>query len=409
MINTDAGNGEHVTVPERAGRQFVYPVPSWVAANDRYWPAAPHSGSADLAAPLYTPVFPARAGEVVRSEYASGSWTVQIEHEDVGGHRYVTNYGHLVGKPLVGAGDHVTLDDPIGYLGQTGNANFSGPHIHFAIWQETPCGRRTPVKIPRLAFGDWVRGDEYVFGDYEGLEPISSVPPRAFDVEVSGPCAHVYESTERRAGEAISGLPDGTALRVTGSDRGQYRVDVDGRAGWIPHSATRPVGSDVFGVRITAPTLGIVHREPASDSEQIGVVRPGLLVGYARAGGWLKVLWPCDAETNRITDPNSPDTGSDLGGCPGRDPGDPPYFKYGWVSPATAEVVDEMTVRTRVLDLPVFDDCDAEAPGRVGTIRGLRQPVVVEGTRDGWYRITHDGRPAWIKGWFTAGPQSMPA
>lgn len=410
-----ADHGDHIEVPAVEGRQFLYPTPSWVAANDHYYPDSPHIGSADLAAPVYTPIYPARAGTVVHSGYSSGSYGVRIEHEDVGDHTYVTGYGHFVDEPLVDVGDEVDLDTPIGYLGQTGNANWSGPHIHFTIWQQVG-DERNPVKIPELDFGDWVDSDDYIFGDYKGLDPITEVPERPFTVESTDDELRMYENTTRNAAEMITQIPEGEVLTVTDTHEGQYLVDYEGETGWVAHSGTRPVGTEVFGVEITASNMGIVRDGPGSDSRQIGVVDSGLLLGYDRDGGWRKVLWPCNGRTNRADD--SGDNGTALGGCPGRADDAAPYFKYGWVGPAIATEVADQTIRTRVMDLEVYRNtgsggqdrpdcpCNPGSPSRIGTIDGIRVEFVAEAGRNGWYQITYGGETAWVKGWYTAGPQS---
>ena len=411
-----ADHGLHIEVPAADGRQFVYPLPSWVASTDHYYPDSPHTGSADLAAPIHTPVYPARAGTVVYSGYSGGSYGVRIQHENVGDHTYVTGYGHLVEKPLVTVGDEIGLDTVIGYLGQTGNANMSGPHIHFTISQQVD-GKRTPVKIPDLDFGDWVDSDDYIFGDYEGLDPITDIPERPFTVESIDNELRMYENTTRKSAEMITKVPAGEALPVRDTHEGQYLVEYDGETGWVAHSGTRPEGTEVFGVEITASVQANVRFEPSQNSRRIGVVVPGLLLGYERHGSWLKVMWPCSGTTNRA-DADTGDASRALGGCPGRADDAAPFFKYGWLGPAIATETEDMTVRTRVLDMEVYRNtssggqnrpdcpCNPGSPSRIGTIDGMRVQVVAESSRNGWYQITYNGQTAWVKGWHTAGPQS---
>ncbi|MDA5193546.1 peptidoglycan DD-metalloendopeptidase family protein [Govanella unica] len=52
---------------------------------------------------------------------------VEVDH----GNGFVTRYGHMR-KILVTAGEKLTLNSPIGYVGSTGRS--TGPHLHYEIW-----------------------------------------------------------------------------------------------------------------------------------------------------------------------------------------------------------------------------------------------------------------------------------
>lgn len=85
-----------------------------------------HDGT-DIGAPCQTPVHAAAAGTVVgRSADAAYGKRVLIEH----GNGIVSAYNHL-SQQQVAVGQHVTPDDTVGLVGQTGLA--TGCHLHFMV------------------------------------------------------------------------------------------------------------------------------------------------------------------------------------------------------------------------------------------------------------------------------------
>lgn len=424
VVFAGTANADHTEPDESDGQQFVWPVSSWVAANDDYVCCKHHSGSADLAVDLFVPVYPARPGVVEYSGYANGSHGVRIRHETVDGETYYTGYGHLVTDALVEEGQQVDLDTPLGYLGRTGNANMSGPHIHFTISVGESYGDAEPMKIPDLEIGSWVESGDYIFGDYDwehtGLTPIENVPARTFDVRVSEPDGlRVYETTSRPADEIMGELSVGDEVTVLETQDGQYRIDFEGEPGWIPRSGTLPVESTVFGVRVTADNAANIRRGPTESSDVIGRIAGSeyrYLTGYGKDGGWSRVMWPCNVRTNQITDNDADDEGKSLGGCPSRDDSEKAtYFKYGWIGPAVHDRTEVFTARTRIEGLNVYGntvvdgenrpDCPCNSDSKIGEVGKIRSLVTVEDTRNGWYRIDHDGQIGWIRGWYTAGRQ----
>lgn len=432
FLPSGTADADHIDPGDEEGRQFVWPTSAWIAANDEYYNGNHHpGGSADLAAPLYSPIHPARDGEVIHSGFRNGSWSVQIAHPADDGDTYMTHYGHLPEEPMVDVGDEVDLSTQIGYVGRTGNANFSGPHIHFGIRLMGSDGDET-FKIPGLEIGDWAETGDYIRGDYPGLSPMSSAGEagtraqaatgeqsaaehyRPFDVVVTDEWTNVYETVERQSDDVVARLGQGHEIGVLATERGQYQVEVDGELGWIAHSSTAPSASEVFDVRIHVDNAANVRSGPGEDHDRIGSIPGGInLAGYERDGDWMRVMWPCDAETNRSDDPDDDDR--DLGGCPGRDSDAAAHFKYGWVGPGAAEETHMFDTRTRQADIDAFanvevdgenqPDCPCNSDTRVGQIEQMTQKLTVHETRNGWYRVQLDNDPVWIRGWLTAARQ----
>lgn len=86
-------------------------------------------GGSDIFAPEGTPVVAMRGGTVISARYDNtGGNTVFVQGDD--GNQYY--YAHLRDGPLVGPG-RVETGQPLGFVGQTGNARGTGAHLHIGI------------------------------------------------------------------------------------------------------------------------------------------------------------------------------------------------------------------------------------------------------------------------------------
>ncbi|HEY9783937.1 MAG TPA: M23 family metallopeptidase [Candidatus Obscuribacterales bacterium] len=94
----------------------------------------------DIMAPRRTPVLAVEDGRVARMNFNSlGGLTVyQVDPSE----KFVYYYAHLDSYvPGMKAGDYVTKGQLIGYVGTTGNAPESCPHLHFSINRLAENGR----------------------------------------------------------------------------------------------------------------------------------------------------------------------------------------------------------------------------------------------------------------------------
>jgi len=81
-----------------------------------------------------------------------GGWYVWIQDAEGGLHYYA----HLLRKPLVRPGQRVSEGQLIGYVGRTGNATTTCPHLHYAI--TSPRGSKVnpyPLLEPLYNEGAW--------------------------------------------------------------------------------------------------------------------------------------------------------------------------------------------------------------------------------------------------------------
>ena len=86
----------------------------------------------DIMAPHGTPVVAADAGRILRlSTSALGGITIYATDPE---ERFVYYYAHLQGyREGLAAGTQVARGDTLGYVGSTGNASPSAPHLHFQV------------------------------------------------------------------------------------------------------------------------------------------------------------------------------------------------------------------------------------------------------------------------------------
>jgi len=90
-----------------------------------------HEGQ-DIFAPRGTPIYSATSGVIFNiGENNLGGQTVSVI--GAGGRLYY--YAHLDGyAPQIQEGDYVTTQTVLGFVGSTGNARGSPPHLHFAVY-----------------------------------------------------------------------------------------------------------------------------------------------------------------------------------------------------------------------------------------------------------------------------------
>jgi murein DD-endopeptidase MepM/ murein hydrolase activator NlpD len=101
-----------------------------------------HEGQ-DIFAPRGTPVYSATEGYVVRiGENRLGGRTVSV----IGAGGRIYYYAHLDSYAAdLSVGDKVNTETKIGYVGTTGNAQGTPPHLHFGVY--TSSGAINPLPL----------------------------------------------------------------------------------------------------------------------------------------------------------------------------------------------------------------------------------------------------------------------
>lgn len=117
--------------------QFTWPLPGYYTITSPYgsrWGTI-HKGM-DISGSNVRgkPIVAAADGVVLNAGWNSGGygyWVV-INHGVHNGVQYSTLYGHMIGNPVVSAGQTVKAGQHIGNVGTTGYS--FGNHLHFEIW-----------------------------------------------------------------------------------------------------------------------------------------------------------------------------------------------------------------------------------------------------------------------------------
>lgn len=114
----------------------------------------------DIMAPRNTPVRAATAGTIAALNASPAGGTSIWQYDESGAYCYF--YAHLARyAPGLRAGQPVARGDVLGFVGTTGNAPKSAPHLHFAVFRLETKGRwwsGEPVNPYPLLRGDPLDG-----------------------------------------------------------------------------------------------------------------------------------------------------------------------------------------------------------------------------------------------------------
>lgn len=222
----------------RAGRYDVelrveptlaFPVPAvGPAAVQSFWGAARDGGARshegiDIFAPRGTPVVAVVSGTVrSTSPNRLGGNVVWLAD----GTRPQTLYYAHLDRVIAVAGQRVEVGDTLGFVGNTGNAMSTRPHLHFGIYRGG-VGAVDPWPFVRPARGEpaAVRADTTVLGARAELGSAAAVRTAPEDDAV------VVRRAAARA-----------PVRIVGAAGRWHRVQLaDGTAGYVPSAVTRRV------------------------------------------------------------------------------------------------------------------------------------------------------------------------
>jgi len=225
----------------------------------------------DIFARRGTPVLAAGAGIAYASDNRLGGKVVWVRDPLRGRSLY---YAHLDSQ-TVGAAERVEAGDTLGFVGNTGNARTTPPHLHFGIYRRgegaldpypfvhQPRGSVAVLAADTAAFGAWRR-----------------VAGRRGAVLRVGP-------DDRAA--VLDTLPARTALRVEGASGRYYRVRLpDGSGGYLAAAGTASAETPV--ARTTAARPEAVRDRPTRVAAAVDSVRSGSAVPVlGRFGEFLLV------------------------------------------------------------------------------------------------------------------------
>ena len=211
----------------------------------------------DIFAPRGTPALAAAAG-VVRSIAPNnlGGNVVWLSDTEHGQTLY---YAHL-DRHKVTAGQRVEIGDTLGFVGNTGNARTTAPHLHFGVY------RRGEGPVDPLPF---------VRRSSRTASPITA------DTAELGRVARARSTTPLRqspeaGGAALATVASGTPLTVDAATGAWFRVRLpDGEAGYVP---SRLVEQTARPLRRTDVAAGTPLRDrPAADAAVVTTADGGAM------------------------------------------------------------------------------------------------------------------------------------
>lgn len=254
--------GGQYTVTLRLDAQFAFPVEGHGVRSvqslfgvDRDGGRRQHHG-VDIFAPRGTPVVAASGGVVTRVELTNlGGKVVWVRDEARNANVY---YAHLDSQH-VSRGQEVQPGDTVGFVGNTGNARTTPPHLHFGLY------RRGEGPVDPFPF----------------IAPVTtSLPALTADTERLGSWVRVasdgirLRSLPSLRASVLNELELHTPLRVLGGSGEYYRVRLpDGSHGYIAARLTEPVDRPIAAQ--LASSQRDVRAGPRDDAAVVAVLAPG--------------------------------------------------------------------------------------------------------------------------------------
>ncbi|GIW51931.1 MAG: hypothetical protein KatS3mg081_1286 [Gemmatimonadales bacterium] len=269
--------GGRVTVTLRAHASLAFPVHGRDIDAIRSVFGAPRDGGRrthhgiDIFAPRGTPVIAAAEGRISRvTTNRLGGNVIWLREARYGRRLY---YAHL-DRHAVAPDTWVKPGDTIGFVGNTGNARTTPPHLHFGIY---------------------LRGEGPVDPFYHVFEPRQRPPEFAGDPSLIGSWARVSRrETSLRAFPAATGAPlerlqRSTAFQVlAGTGRWYLARLPDGREGYLPAADAEPLKP--LG-RVQIAQAAALRTVPGPMGEPIATLPRGQVVTIlGRYGSFALVL-----------------------------------------------------------------------------------------------------------------------
>jgi murein DD-endopeptidase MepM/ murein hydrolase activator NlpD len=217
----------------------------------------------DIFAPRGTPVIASAKGTVRSTRWNKLGGRVVWLRDELGRSLY---YAHLDSQ-VVRRGDLVNAGDTVGFVGNSGNARTTPPHLHFGVYQRGPSDPYPALYQPPLDPAVF-SGDPLMIGQL---------------ARVSRDRARVRSLPTTRSSVVVE-LQLHTPLQVVAGSGGWYRVNLpDGSNGFIAaqltESVERPIRSAVVA------DGGVLLSQPQHAAEELGDLAAGVEVPVLGAYG----------------------------------------------------------------------------------------------------------------------------
>ena len=212
----------------------------------------------DIFAPRGTPVVAAVPGRIVNvGETGLGGRVIWLHDTERNQNLY---YAHL-DRQLAVEGEEVRQGDTIGFVGNTGNARTTPPHLHFGIYR---------------------RGQGAINPFHYVWQPPAEPPALTADSAALGRWVRVanQRAVLAGAGSGADTLPRATLMRVIGASGHRYRVELPDRSGgFIAGQSVEPVEGPIRRTQsvgderlLDQPLPGAVVIEPLQPGSSLGVL-----------------------------------------------------------------------------------------------------------------------------------------
>ncbi|MEM7417544.1 MAG: M23 family metallopeptidase [Gemmatimonadota bacterium] len=232
-----------------------------------------HAG-VDIFAPRGTPVLATSAGTINRVDVTGLGGKVVWLRDPV---RNANIYFAHLDSQYVSNGDRVEAGDTVGFIGNTGNAITTPPHLHFGVY------RRGEGAV-----------DPYPFLQ----QPSGTLAELTADVDDLGEWVRVQTDGIRMRdapsgnGTVLRELGEHTPARVLGASGAYYRVRLpDGAAGYVAARLTESMSEPVAAQRVATP--GPLRTAPTPGAPEVARVASGTDVPVlGRFGTFLLIEAP---------------------------------------------------------------------------------------------------------------------
>lgn len=272
--------GGHYVLTLTLDAALAFPVEGLdVGAIQSFFGAARDGGArshdgVDIFARRGTPALAAAEGEIRRVRVTNlGGKVVWIRDQRRNESLY---YAHLDSQ-AVRNGDRVEVGDTVGFVGNTGNARTTPPHLHFGIYRRgegpvdpIPFIRKPPGRLSELtadvgALGGWAR-----------------VPDGGI---------HLRRSPSLRS-DVVAQLDRFAPFEVLGGSGSWFRVRLpDGEVGWVAARLAESLDGPVRNAVADAPRT--IRARPAPSAPVVEPVEAGVtLPVLGEFGGYLLVEGP---------------------------------------------------------------------------------------------------------------------
>ncbi|GAB4021763.1 peptidoglycan DD-metalloendopeptidase family protein [Spirosoma koreense] len=252
-----------------------------------------HEG-VDIFAPKGTPAVAAVDGVItgVGSNSLGGNVAFLTDNE-----RNIRLYYAHLDRWSVSNGQRVSIGDTVGFVGNTGNARTTGPHLHFGIYN-TMGGATDPLPFIRLGRGP-------------ARQPLLAPSRLGDSVRVAAPRTVIRLAPTSDA-PMLRTLPKSAGMTIIGGTETWLRVETpDGLTGYVLSSTTEAAGRPLR--RLTLSAAGNLLDEPDSQAAIVKTLAAGTAVEVLALGNFFQLVRSTDGMTGWLpmtVDSNKPSTTS---------------------------------------------------------------------------------------------------